>query len=325
MQGIIGGANHFGMSYGQGQFGQFGQFGGGMAGGPAQAAAAAAARAVAGAAKAAAGVGGVGGVPVKRGRGRPRGSTNKNKAKKKKKPNLSIQTKEQTGPGRLIQNVLGAPGGAARFSLRLEPSPHTMAAFRKHVAEGMNGISSNGWGGAQVTFSGVPGYSPWGRSASATSAVAGAANVQQYHGQMNGNVGPLSTRNSVNVAALAAATAAAAAARAAVAAAVAAGVGGADAMSNGSPGALSNNPIAFKDGASLGGSKAGKIGDANLGRRGKFQVPQPVSTNNLVLDTNVPQLPTPTVTTRPESTLYRDGLHFDFSEDLRGVSPRSEL
>jgi hypothetical protein len=39
-----------------------------------------------------------------------------------------------------------------------------------------------------------------------------------------------------------------------------------------------------------------------------------------------PQLPTPTITSRPESTLYRDSLHFDFSETIRGMagSPTNE-
>lgn len=33
-----------------------------------------------------------------------------------------------------------------------------------------------------------------------------------------------------------------------------------------------------------------------------------------------PSLPTPTITSRPESTLYRDSLHFDFSETIKGMA-----
>jgi hypothetical protein len=43
--------------------------------------------------------------------------------------------------------------------------------------------------------------------------------------------------------------------------------------------------------------------------------------SNLSVDTEAaPQLPTPTITSRPESTLYRDSLHFDFSETIKGMS-----
>ena len=43
--------------------------------------------------------------------------------------------------------------------------------------------------------------------------------------------------------------------------------------------------------------------------------------HGLSVDTEAaPQLPTPTITSRPESTLYRDSLHFDFTEQIKGMA-----
>jgi hypothetical protein len=193
-----------------------------------------------------------------------------------------IETGEKGGPSQHNPTgMLGLSGSKQAFHLRLDPSPHTMAAFRKHVADNEGYSDPNQLG---ITPRGH--FIPPSSSESSSQPQHQSESIVKH--LQNGSMLPGLVSHTKNP--------------------------------NSPESPMWLNSVFDTPRGNATDAEVAAPENGGMYSGGKFNY-------ELSVDTDAaPQLPTPTITSRPESTLYRDSLHFDFSETIKDMagSPTAE-